>query len=227
MILKARRADWEEYKKPAWFSFSMLLPVKQCVYSIPRQDATWRQPEGIAERWRVHSSVEEMGFRDWEEEADFFFPFTLRRMAFSSLISEKKNRENTGELRGSELKRCWMGDNRGEKKAKNKKRQEGSSTRKALLSELQHGRKWHVECRKRKPDRYRFIWWLPLKNMSIPLEASVTCNVLIKANFIGLLPTLLRCCHCLPLIWTKKTFDLIMSHLVLSYLCSGSTFTGF
>lgn len=74
MILKVRRADWEEYKKPAQFSGSRLLSMKQCVYSIPRQDATWRQPEGIMERWRVHSNVEEMGFREWEEEPDFFFP---------------------------------------------------------------------------------------------------------------------------------------------------------
>lgn len=51
----------------------------------------------------------------------------------------------------------------GKKGGGNEKQQQANGTRKALLSEVQHDRKWHVECRKRKPDRYRLICWLPWK----------------------------------------------------------------
>lgn len=49
--------------------------------------------------------------------------------------------------------------------------------------------------------------------MSIPLEASVAVNVLIKANTFSLFPTLLHTAN----MDKEKTFNLTMGQLVFSY----------
>lgn len=160
--------NWEKHKNenPVGFSSSRRLPVKQYIYSILRQDAPRRQPEGIVERWGVHSSAAEIGFRESKEECDVFPPPSPQPKQNGIPLFdhwenwEKKNLKNWEAWNGKDA--GWE-TTQGKKGGENEKQQQANGTRKALLSEVQHDRKWHVECRKRKPDRYRLICWLPWK----------------------------------------------------------------
>ncbi len=71
-----------------------------------------------------------------------------------------------GENRGN-IEIWSRGERRGKKETlggrtseegKPEREAEGNGVEEILLSELQQGRMWHVESRKRKLDRYRLIW---------------------------------------------------------------------
>lgn len=91
--------------------------------------------------------------RIWEgkkNKADFFI---LEREWHSFLWSERKLREQ-----------CGGGKKQRERQQSQwKKTEREAEVREILLSKLRQDRMWHVEGRKRKPDRYRLVWLLLLK----------------------------------------------------------------
>jgi len=164
-----------------------LIPIKRVVYSFLRQDVPGRQPKGIITRWKVQCT--EIGFQ--RERG--------RLISFDPWITPSSSGRKMEELwsLGKSWKEAVKGrDNWLYQWKKNFNREaEGNRVREIRLSELQHGRMWHAESRKRKLDRYRLIWLPLLKNVSIPFRASVAVNVLIKACTFGLFLTSVWGCY--------------------------------